>query len=101
LWSSPVDSTRTATVSPSATHKAYLVGGHFAETDRGLIDHLAAVLTEDPRLVAGAPGLARALFFGSGGIAAELTTPAELENEVVAFVAHQLAGARALAVAAT
>ena len=81
------------------SHKAYLVGDLFAETDRGLIDHLVSVLKEDARLVAEAPRLARALFFGSGGIAAELTSPAELEIEVVAFVAAQLAGARALAAA--
>jgi len=77
-------------------HHAYLAGDLFAETDRGLIDALAAVLAEDPRLAGDAHALARSLFFGSGGIAAELTSAAELERAVVGFVAIQLAGARAL-----
>lgn len=78
------------------SHHAYLAGDLFAETDRGLIDALAAVLAEDPRLAGDAHALARSLFFGSGGIAAELTSAAELERAVVGFVAIQLAGARAL-----
>jgi AcrR family transcriptional regulator len=77
-------------------HHAYLAGDLFAETDRGLVDALAAVLAEDPRLAGDAHALARSLFFGSGGIAAELTSAAELERAVVGFVAIQLAGARAL-----
>ena len=79
------------------THHAYLAGDVFAETDRGLINALATVLAEDARLAAGADQLARSLFFGSGGIAAELTSADELERAVVGFVAIQLAGARALA----
>ena len=79
------------------SHRALLAGDIFAESDRYKLDRLEAVLCTEARLAGTAPQLARALFYGAFGIAARTDTVPDLEDQLRAFVATMLAGARAQA----
>jgi AcrR family transcriptional regulator len=79
------------------SHKAQLAGELFAHAEEAMVRDLATALGEDAVLRPSAPRLARALFFGSGELAARCATAAELDAEVTAFVTVHLAGARATA----
>ena len=75
-------------------HTAQLAGDLFTDSDRSMLDHLAAELATDARLAPLADRVARALFFGALGLAGQLTTVAQLEAELEAFVLSLLAGSR-------
>jgi AcrR family transcriptional regulator len=79
----------------SYTHS--MAGEIFKDLDAVILDMLRAAMAEDPELSPRAEQLARALYFGSGGLANRIETAAEMEVELSAFAASQLAGARALA----
>jgi AcrR family transcriptional regulator len=79
----------------SYTHS--MAGEIFKDLDAVILEMLRAAMAEDPELSPRAEQLARALYFGSGGLANRIETAAEMEVELSAFAAGQLAGARALA----
>jgi hypothetical protein len=62
-----------------------------------MLQQLTEALGRDSSLRPGAVQLARALFFGTGELAARSSSVQELESDLTAFVAVHLAGARALA----
>jgi AcrR family transcriptional regulator len=76
--------------------KAQLAGGIFARADQAMLKQLTDVLGELPAYRPSAGQLARALFFGSGELAARSTDVTTLETDLRAFVTVHLAGARAL-----
>ena len=78
------------------SHKAQLAGHVFARMNETMLGLLTEALQGDPALRPHAPRLARALYFGSGDLAARSTGVAEMDADVSAFVATHLAGARAL-----
>jgi AcrR family transcriptional regulator len=78
-------------------HKDQLAGDIFAKTDDAILGVLAKTLRQEPELAASAPQLARALFFGTAEIAARSPSLAALEDDLRAFIATHLAGARLLA----
>ena len=79
------------------SHRALLAGDIFAESDRYKLDRLEAVLCTEARLAPTAAQLARAVFYGAFGIAARTDTVPDLEDQLGAFVATMLAGARSQA----
>ena len=79
----------------SYTHS--MAGEIFRDLDAVILEMLRAAMTEDAELSPSAEQLARALYFGSAGLANRIETAAEMEVELNAFVAAHLAGARALA----
>jgi AcrR family transcriptional regulator len=79
------------------SHKARLAGDVFAQADEAMLTQLAKTLEADDALRPSAEQLARALFFGSGELAARSQRITELESDLRAFVLVHLAGARALA----
>ncbi len=79
------------------SHKAQLAGDLFARADGAMLQQLTEALAQDSSLRSSAPRLARALFFGTGELAARSSSIQELESDLTAFVAVHLAGARALA----
>ncbi len=79
----------------SYTHS--MAGDIFKDLDAVILEMLRAAMAEDPELSPRAEQLARALYFGSGGLANRIETAAEMEVELSAFAAGHLAGARALA----
>lgn len=78
------------------TRKAQIAGDIFARSDDVMLDRLTQAIAEDALLAAEAARLARALFFGSGQLAAHAGGPAEMEADVAAFITTHLAGARAM-----
>jgi AcrR family transcriptional regulator len=79
------------------SHKAQLAGDLFARADGAMLQQLEEALGQDGVLKPSARRLARALFFGTGELAARSSGIDELESDLTAFVATHLAGARALA----
>jgi hypothetical protein len=74
-----------------------MAGEIFKDLDAVILEMLRAAMAGDPELSPSAEQLARALYFGSGGLANRIETAAEMEVELSAFAAGHLAGARALA----
>jgi AcrR family transcriptional regulator len=79
------------------SHKYQLAAHHFTQAIAAMMAQLEAVLRQDPALAPDAPRLARAVFYGSGELAARSDSLAALEGDIAAFVVTHLAGARALA----
>ena len=79
------------------SHKAQLAGDLFARADGVMLQQLTEALRRDSLLRPSAQQLARALFFGTGELAARSSSIERLESDLTAFVAVHLAGARALA----
>jgi len=78
------------------SYKDAMAGEMFAELDAAILELLADALAGDAQLARNAARLARALYLGSAELASRSATAAEMENELGAFVAVHLAGARAL-----
>jgi AcrR family transcriptional regulator len=79
------------------THKAQLAGELFERASGEMVDQLIETLRGEPALRPRAPALARAIFFGSAGLAEHIESVSQLESELGAFVALYLAGARGAA----
>jgi AcrR family transcriptional regulator len=77
--------------------KDRLARAFFEASDLTMIAALAAALSEDPLLCAGAEPTARALFFGAVGLADQASDAAGLDREVGVFSDVYLTGARAIA----
>jgi AcrR family transcriptional regulator len=77
--------------------KDAMAGEIFANLDTEILKRIAQGLAADAKLSPSAERLARALYFGSADLARRSESAAEMENEIDAFVAEHLAGARALA----
>lgn len=79
------------------TRKAQLAGDLFEAADQRILQRLTAVLKEDTALRPKAAQLARAIFYGSKGLAAEVHSVDELATELRAFISVHLRGARTAA----
>jgi AcrR family transcriptional regulator len=76
---------------------AELAGDLFVRADEEMLAQLTVVLAAEPPLLPQAPRLARALIYGSGGLAAHSPGVADLEADLATFVRAHLTGARAVA----
>lgn len=74
--------------------KDRLARARFERADRDMIAALADTLAEDRALAPAAGALARALFFGTQGLAENPSRDARLEVEIETFVLSLLRGAR-------
>jgi AcrR family transcriptional regulator len=73
-----------------------MAGDIFAALDADILAALADSIAGDARLAPDAGRLARALYLGGAELASRALSIAEMEDELAAFVAVHMAGARAL-----
>jgi AcrR family transcriptional regulator len=69
----------------------------FVDLDKVILEMLRRAMCTDPELAPGAGQLARALYFGSSPLAMRSEAENEMQEELTAFCAIHLAGARAIA----
>ncbi|WP_158812839.1 TetR/AcrR family transcriptional regulator [Methylocapsa sp. S129] len=77
--------------------KDAMAGDIFAALDEAILKALADAMAADAALAPSAARLARALYLGGAELASRSASAAEMENELAAFAAVHLAGARTLA----
>jgi AcrR family transcriptional regulator len=78
------------------SYKDAMAGDIFAALDVNILKLLAEAIASDAQLTPNAGRLARALYLGGAELASRAASLAEMENELGAFVAVHMAGARAL-----
>jgi AcrR family transcriptional regulator len=78
------------------SYKDAMAGEIFAALDADILKLLADVIADDAQLAPSAARLARARYLGGAELANRAASIAEMEDELAAFVAVHLAGARAL-----
>jgi AcrR family transcriptional regulator len=78
------------------SYKDAMAGDIFAALDADILKALTDAIAADAQLAPNAGRLARALYLGGAELASRALSIAEMEDELGAFVAVHLAGARAL-----